>query len=600
MAELSPRIPASFVLALACLGLAITLTVIPSPFTVDDVNYLVNVVALRHGGLTVANTAGLTPSRELLFFDPTLRSRVVEATPVVSNAPPLYAVLALPFAWLGWRGLVALNTLAYLATILMVFMYARRHAASTIGPWLGAVAFALGGFALEYAQGVWPHALSMALCMGGVMAVGRSIDGGRPRTAAVAGLLFALAAGVRYQNAAMLLAAGVVVACYASHRWRSIGAFGVAAAVPLSASAVLNFVRLHSWNPISKGPGYLTVPNPLNAGRSWLDPLLMFWGQVVDASARPRLIGRDLEFLTYDPTTGAQLMLGVIAKKAVLQSAPWAVLAILLFAIAWAPSSHLPDARPRQVRLLSIFAIVVVAMFSFAGVQRHDGLAFNQRYLLELLPLAAVVLAWAVDGIALEVGDLLAGVAVGVGLVLAIILGTPIDGGSVVPLWVIRQRAILKLPLVMAAVLAGLWAATRRGFAVRRPLSVVLGTCLGWGVAIHLAQDVAGAQRLRAVNLARTNALAEALPDHSALVAWFAMNAAAPLLLDRDVVVLWAGADEGRDAPRLIREMLASGRRVFVMGSGFPDKALALTLAGFQSAPPTVGGLPLVELTRPE
>ena len=59
-----------FLLVLLCLGLVLTAAVIPGIFTVDENNYLVNVLALRHGHVTVTNTAGLSPSRELLFFDP--------------------------------------------------------------------------------------------------------------------------------------------------------------------------------------------------------------------------------------------------------------------------------------------------------------------------------------------------------------------------------------------------------------------------------------------------------------------------------------------------------------------------------------------------
>src|SRR5690348_910091 len=109
--------------ALLVLGLVLSITVVPGVFTTDDTNYLINVLALRHGRVTVANTEGLSPSRELLAFDPGPWTRGVSATPVASSAPPLYALLALPFSWFGWRGLVALNTIAYLAAIALTFAY---------------------------------------------------------------------------------------------------------------------------------------------------------------------------------------------------------------------------------------------------------------------------------------------------------------------------------------------------------------------------------------------------------------------------------------------------------------------------------------------
>src|SRR3954468_5568557 len=175
--------------ALLALGLVLSATVVPGVFTTDDNNYLINVLELRRGRLTLANTEGLTPSRELLAFDPGPWTRAVTSTPVGSSAPPLYALLALPFSWLGWRGLVALNTLAYLAATAMIFAYARRYATDPSTPWIAAAAFALGGFVIEYAQGVWPHALSIALCTAGIFTAGRLLEdreNGRPVLAAAA------------------------------------------------------------------------------------------------------------------------------------------------------------------------------------------------------------------------------------------------------------------------------------------------------------------------------------------------------------------------------------------------------------------------------
>src|SRR5262249_13566356 len=101
--ERQPSVPMTLIVALVALGVVLSLRVVPSVFTVDENNYLVNVIALRQGHVTVATTAGLPPSRELLFFDPNAPQRAVNATPVASTMPPLYAWVALPFSWFGWR-----------------------------------------------------------------------------------------------------------------------------------------------------------------------------------------------------------------------------------------------------------------------------------------------------------------------------------------------------------------------------------------------------------------------------------------------------------------------------------------------------------------
>ena len=237
-----------------------------------------------------------------------------------------------------------LNTLAYLLTVAIVFSYTQRYASEASTPWIAATAFAFGGFAIEYAQGVWPHALSIALCTGGIVAAGRLLDSGRMSMAAAAGFLLALATGVRYQNAAILAAVGGAIVLWAQRRWIASVAYGLSAAVPLAASAAINYVRQGSWNPISKGPGYLSVPLVQSSASSWSDPLVMFWARLVDFSVRPPL---NEVWVVHEPATGAHLMLGETVQKAFLQSAPWALLAFAMFALAWMPSSPIRASQRR-------------------------------------------------------------------------------------------------------------------------------------------------------------------------------------------------------------------------------------------------------------
>jgi hypothetical protein len=597
---------------LVVLGVIVSVTVVPGVFTTDDNNYLINVIALRQGRFTVANTEGLSPSRELLSFDPSPWGRAVDSTPVASTAPPLYALLALPFSSLGWRGLVALNTLAYLATMVMVFLYAQRYATEASTAWLAVAAFALGGYVIEYAQGVWPHALSIALCTGGIIAAGRGIDykdswdpgdpgdsrdggNGRPSLAAAAGVLLGIATGVRYQNAVVLAVAGGALALWSPRRWKALASFVLAAAVPLTASAAINHIRLGSWNPISKGPGYLRVPLVEDPAVSLFDPLVMFWARVVDFSVRPPLLG--YTWVTYDPVTGAHLMIGATLQKALLQSAPWAMLAFILFVVAWMPRFRMPDARRRQTRLLSLVALAIMMTFAFAGVSRHQGLSFNQRYLIELLPLAAIGFAWALDGLKPSVRPLLVGSLWGVLIVVLILRATPIGGGPQDPLWLLRQLALLKVPLLLSASLGVLWFVARSRERVRPLLAGAAGLCLAWGLTLHLGDDVQASHRLRGGRLAESQALGAVLTDGSALVAYTGYkDAAFPLLFNRDIVILDARADEGKDAPILIRELLDRNRRVFVLQSGFPGEVLHRVLSGWQVVRIVHPGVDLVEL----
>jgi hypothetical protein len=298
--------------------------------------------------------------------------------------------------------------------------------------------------------------------------------------------------------------------------------------------------------------------------------------------------------VNYEPVTGAHLMMGETLQKAFLQSAPWAVLAFMLFALAWFPRFTVPDPRRRQLRMLSLMAVALVATFAFSGVHRHEGVSFNQRYLLELLPLAAVGFAWALDGFATR-GRLLCAGALWGGLAALLFL-------VILPLGPIRLFALLKFPLLITAALGVLWFLARLREGSRPMLTVAVGVCLGWGLALHLGDDVAASRRVRARHLDETRTLRGVLPDHSALVAyWGSKDAAGPLLLDRDIVILDAHADEGKDAPMLIRELLARNRRVFVIQAGFPGDVLSRVLAGWKVVPIARPGAAVLELRpRPD
>ena len=592
--------PPSFVVALLALGVVVFVKAVPGVFLVDEINYLVNALNLREGRVTLANTDGLPPSNELVFFDPWPPTRLVEATPVSSTAPPLYGPIALPFVAMGWRGLVALNVVSYIITTALVFGYARRWSRESVTPWLAASAFALGGYAIEYAQGVWPQALSLALVTGGIVAASRLVAGGGPALGAVAGILLGLATGVRYQNVVIMIAVAVAITAWTPRRWVAIALFCLAGALPLTASSVINHERLGSWNPISKGKGYINVPVLQGSNETLLDPVVMAWAQFVDFSVRPPLVGPDFErWLQYDPVTGAHLMQFATVKKAFLQSAPWAVLAFMLAVSVWTSRFKLPDEHRRQMRYLSLVMASIFTMFAFAGVGRHDGLAFNQRYLLELLPLCAVVFAWALDGLRMRVPHLLLGAGVGAAAVLLILASGPATGGPEIPRWSLRVVAILKTPLVLAGVFAIAWFTARTQIRARSIAGFAAGLCLGWGLLLHLADDVFASHRTRRYTMARTQALADVLPDRSALVAWWwHRDPAAVLLLDRDIVILDIWADNGRAAPALIRHLLDQGRRVLLLEDDVPAPVLQGVTHDLKTTRQDHLGLKLLELRR--
>jgi hypothetical protein len=583
--------------ALAALAAVLTVTVVPGVLTVDENSYLASVVALRQGRLTVSSTDGLPPSNELLAFDPAPKARRVTSTPVASNAPPLYAPLALPFSFFGWRGLVALNTLAFVLSALAVFRYAERYSSGPAAPWLAAGAFTLGAYNLEYAQGMWPHMLAVGLCTAGVLSAGLLLDDGRSSRAVTAGFMLALAAGVRYQNAVVLVIVGVAILTWARSRWKTGLLYACGACVPLMASSVLNHVRQGSWNPISKGAGYLPVQAIGDPGNVLRDGAVMLWARVIDFSARPPL---PLPFMSYDAETGAHLVIGYVVKKSVIQSAPWAFLALLMFALAWFARRQTTRQQGGQLRFLSVVMAAVLLTFAAAGIGRHDGLAFNERYLLEVVPFLAIAFAWSLETLELKLRTCLVGWLVGAALalmcVLALVVSDPLRGPRLLGV------GFLAIPIVLAAIAGAAWFAHRRASTGGALLTLVVFACLGWGFAAHFGSDLQGSRRTRAFHAARTMALAPVLPDRSALVGYYwQKEAVIPLSMNRDITVVNAWVDDGRDAPALIAALQEKGRRVFVLTSGFPPDMLTSILRGKTVVPiqtPEDNEMNLVEILR--
>jgi hypothetical protein len=582
------RVPTICGIAASLAAAALLLTLVPGPFTVDENHHLVAVRAMRQGQLTVAGTADLTPSRSILWFDPQASSRDVVRTPIAPRIPAIYALIALPFALLGWYGLAGLNVLGYLAIGGLVFAYVRRYARGADAPWIAAAAFLLGGYSIEYAQGLWPHMLAAALTTAACLLAARVRDGASELAALLAGWLAGLAGGIRYQNFFLAGCVGLALLVFARQRLRSAAAFGVGLGVPLVASGLLNWLRQGSANPISKGGNYLEIVDAPRRASLLADSWTMAWARIVDFSTRPPLGGEHLSYLHKEASTGAYLVDWTV-KKAWLQSAPWIALALCALAVAWAPRSAEGSARRRELRALSLVVFPVLLLFALAGVRRTDGLGYNMRYFLELVPLAAVAFALALDRIGADRRDLLTGGFAGA-VVSWVWLSLP---------WAHEARfwSVLRIPLALAAAAAAAWLFALRGTLLGRRLAGALaGAAVAWALIVHVVDDLPASRDRRARNLAVAQVLDRQLPpapEKIALFVWWGMkNGVGPLLFDRDILVVEARLDQARSMGALLDDVLRAGRRTFVVVNGFPPAVLTEKLAGRTTRqhgdPPTV------------
>jgi hypothetical protein len=418
-----------------------------------------------------------------------------------------------------------------------------------------------------------------------VILAGDVIETSSLARSSISGLLLGTATGVRYQNAAVLAVVAGGIFLWSDRRFWCAVLFSITASVPIALSAVINYERLNSWNPISKGPTYFRVPLVGDPTSTWLDPLVMFWARLGDYSYRPHLFGPNYEgWVTYDATTGAHLIFGFVLKKALLQSAPWAVLGLAGMCVAWLRRSDDVERRRRQIRLLSLVVLTMMAVFAVAGIHRDDGLSFNQRYFLELVPLLAVVFAWSLDRFKLPMRAVSLGCLFGAAIVLAVLTTMPMVPDPRVRLSMVRLYALLKVPLVLAAGLVVLWeVATFRARGLRS-LAFWTGMCLGWAMMLHVGSDLVVAQALRRNHLERTENYERFLPDHSALVAFWGMKEpAGPLTLNRDLVIVDPKPDGGADAPVIVRELLEQKRRVFLLTDNMPPEIARRIIAGLHT-----------------
>ncbi|MEE8137535.1 MAG: hypothetical protein V3T81_01480, partial [Thermoanaerobaculia bacterium] len=327
--------------------------------------------------------------------------------------------------------------------------------------------------------------------------------------------------------------------------------------------------------------GKTVIQNPL------IETLAVFWARVVDYSTRPPQSFGGFHF-SPSPESGAYVFYGA-AKKAWLQSLPWILIPLVALLAVWLLKRSGASRQARELRAISLVIWPTLLVFSVAGFGRTDGLCFNQRYFLELVPLAAVALAWTLERYDLQRLWFLLGLLVSSAGALLVLQAAPSAA--------FEQIAVMRLPLALALLLAASWALahfTRRAHA----LSLMLGASLMWAGAAHLADDLPASRVPRSLHYNGTRALEKArLEEPAAIFTWRGTrNVASPLQLKRDLVILDVARDAGRDAPQLVEELLQRGRHVYVIVNSLPGPLLQQMIDGRPVRSASSDGVHLVEI----
>jgi hypothetical protein len=244
--------------------------------------------------------------------------------------------------------------------------------------------------------------------------------------------------------------------------------------------------------------------------------------------------------------------------------------------VAWLPARfHPEDERlplgQREIRASAFITAGMVGMFATFGFQRPEGWAFNQRYLLELLPLGALCAAWALDRVPFRWST--AGVGVAAGM-----------GAAGLTLWAmptveISRALILALPIVLAGLLFVVAVGGSLGKVLptaapwlQRAVPALTAVGFGWAMLVHIAEDVRASRVVRARNKTRAAIISAALPATPAAVFahWGTKDPLPVLHFEHDIVGADTWVDDGRSARVLSEAMLAQGRTIFVLVWGMP------------------------------
>ncbi len=481
-------------------------------FIVDEVIYFLGAHAFAaNGSFFIDNGFHQFGSNDLRLW--LLRGRPEGLTP---QYPPGTAILGGWFLGLvGMKGMMALNTLAAVATLFVTYALSRRlfEDAPAI---LAVLLLALCTFWIEYAYAYWPHTISILLITLALFLFLPALDAddGAWRPALAAGLVTGVSLLIRLDG--LLILPGFVLASILfARRPVPVLLAGLAGLLPgLLLLAMLNAEKFGVFNPLSYGHtnnggtnlvGYAAPISVLAIGFG-----AVVWIRVRGMPRPPVLVIAVLAIAVLAvlvPPVGNLLMKllrgvdhilldihgipdnreGVVRnpngttlfwglpKKALAQSLPWIG---LLAALIWMP-------RRRNV----VLVLMVFGLWCLPFLLRswHGGLGSNMRYLLPVIPALCVLTGWVLHQLLLHAPQ--RGVLVVAGAIAGLVAAT---------LWTLFIPSGLAgthqiMPLIVLAVLVIAALASRW---VVWPVLLMVG--LGFGVSSYLAaSDLMNAQKRR-------------------------------------------------------------------------------------------------------
>jgi len=615
----------------------------PGVFSVDESHYLLATDAFAHrGSFQIENGYERYRTPELLFFYTVIPDEV-DHLGTVSTVPPYHAILAAPYLRLfGLPGMIWLNLICFAATCVAVRRLASRLKADGPFPVVAAAVFAMGSFSLEYALGIWPHALSQTLIAWAIESFlcARESDGKRALLlAGLSGLLASVATGVRLQNIVLLPVLLIMARWALRCSWQLMGFHLAGWIPPLLGYSLINIHRLGTANPFTYGasasltsslPGKVVDWVGLNIWvlvvavacaialwwlwRKWrlrglLPGLLVIMAGALALAPPLRsatqhwlsMLGFhavDSTFLTKaSMAVGStsnrlgQVFYGGVLKKGLLEVAPYLVLSLLVL-----------FGRPMEPRTSGVLRFLagsgLLGLVLLPLVLSSGGLCYNPRYLLELMPALVVTSMYFALHLGFSRMVLLGGILLGILLALPTIARPGSVGDPGGGFWPMLAPLLLALALLVSSS-ASIFLKERFRGLLRRVAFGLLGAALAYGVLIQLGVDLNRSLTVRYYAKRILKEGREVIPGDSVLLSWEARkDVFAPLKLDRDVLIARIGPGS-RGVADLIQRTLAD-RRVFFLQDGVPSDLWAEWTSDYILKAQERHGLIFVELKAAE
>ncbi len=552
----------------------LTANLSPGLHVTDEGVYLLMADSMADGGaLTFWNGPGDSVEYEFTEVVHLVDGRIAP------QYPPLYSLLAVPFYPLSTYGLIALNSLAFCGTILLIYHISDTLFSDKLLSLAAGILYSAFTYAPRYALGLWPHSLVVFLVAASVYAALKGV-GGDARYLAAAGFLSAYAAGVRYPAAVY----GLVLLLYVAAEAKAKAAYYVVGgAAPLLAMVAMNYAAHGSilpWYRNLTGDfgffshyqvftlGFILLAGPYLAWRLGRGDGLKVSAATAAASAAAMYF-LDPSFMSH-MVTSLQVMFAEVvdmgffpaaavpeAKKSLLQAAPM---------LALAAAGLIAVRRNRKTYYLLLMLALSSILFYSMRVHQHGGNTPYMRYFLESLPYLSLLSAYAVRRLYGRPGHGWSILLFGSLLAFIILFYVPLLASQ--GRFLVHSSVYgLVFPLTLSAALLVAYPLVERGIRYAGILFTILLLITASYTVVNNIISVTAAKSGRGY----TAGIAEELGfiEEGSTVVYFGdfnILYLAPVKADREVVLVNAARDGMRDTVDVIGRRLHSGPVYVVEG----------------------------------